>query len=156
MTRLIMMKCFLLIFSNGILSAQQSERSIALILKVNGKEKLISRVEVYKSSIFDGKVKNVHSLGSVHSSSALKVEVTDDKGNELCEAFLENPLDLRLESFEPDGSIQRSEMVKDEGFVNLRFPLLQDKGLLTFRCYQFFTTREEVLVSTFQFNPDEK
>ncbi len=156
MNRLLLIKCCLLIIGTGILRAQNSERSVALILKVDGKEKLISGVKVYKSSIFDGKVKNIHSLGSVHSSSALKVEVTDEKGNELCVAFLENPLDLRLESFDPDGSIHRSELEKDEGFVNLRFPLVQNSGLLTFRCSQLFTTKEEFLVSTFQFNPDEK
>jgi len=131
-------------------------RSVALILEVKGADKLIQSVAIFKTNFFKGRAKNIYSLGSVHSETALRVDVLNSDDEKLFEAYLDNPLDLQLESFDLDGTIHRSNEVKNEGHVNLRFPLPVGEGMLTLLCYQQEVGKEGKLVSRIELNYDEK
>lgn len=145
-------------FGNGLKAQQANDfgRSVALILEVKGADKAIQSVGIYKTNVFEGKAKNIYSLGSVHSETAFRVDVINADNEKIYEAYLDNPLDLQLESFDPDGTIQRSNEVKAEGHVNLRFPLPEGSGTLTLLCYQQEAGAEGKLVSTIQMSYDEK
>ena len=76
----ILMLC--VIFSCISINVQAQEtgnhgRSMALILTVSGVDKVMDKVEIFKQDVFDGKAKNIYTLGSVHSNSALHVQVLD-------------------------------------------------------------------------------
>ncbi len=123
-------------------------RSVALILTVSGVDKVMDKVEIFKQDVFDGRAKNIYTLGSVHSKSALHVLVLNQSNEIIFEGFLDNPLDLQLESFNPDGTIERSSLIKAEGHVNLRFPLPQGNEGLVIKCFQYFSSESEALIST--------
>ncbi|TAH40271.1 MAG: hypothetical protein EYC69_10675 [Bacteroidetes bacterium] len=147
----ILMLC--MIFSCISINVEAQERanpgrSVALILTVSGVDKVMDRVEIFKQDVFDGKAKNIYTMGSLHSKSALHVQVLNQSNEIIFEGYLDNPLDLQLESFNPDGSIERSSMVKEEGHVNLRFPLPEGNPDLVIKCYQYFSSESETLVST--------
>ena len=151
----IVMVCSVLCLLGNRVVAQESRdysRSVALILTVTGEDKVIRNVEIFQTDVFEGKAKNLYTTGSVHSSSTLHVQVLNSSNEILWDAYLDNPLDLQLESFNPDGSIERSKLVKEEGHVNLRFPLPEGSGMLTLKCYQYFSAESESLVSTLQLN----
>ncbi len=131
-------------------------RSIALVLRVTGTNKIIQEVELYKTTVFDGKAKNTYGRGSVRTESALHVQVLSDAAEVLIDAYFDNPLNLLLESFQPDGSIERGVVEKEESFVNLRLPLPAGSGTLTVASYQINRENTEQLVSTFQTSYDEK
>ena len=131
-------------------------QSVALILTVSGKGKLMDKVEIFKQDVFEGRAKNIYTPGSVHSKSVLHVQVLNQSNEILFDGYLDNPLDLQLESFNPDGSIERSSLVKEEGHVNLRFPLPEGNEDLVLKCYQYFSNDSESLVSTINLTNYEK
>ncbi|MBP6335457.1 MAG: hypothetical protein KA444_08295 [Bacteroidia bacterium] len=131
-------------------------QSVALILTVSGKGKLMDNVEIFKQNVFEGRAKNIYTQGSVHSKSALRVEVLNHSNEKIFDGYLDNPLDLQLESFNPDGSIERSSVVKEEGHVNLRFPLPEGNEDLVLKCYQYFSNDSESLISTINLTNYEK
>jgi hypothetical protein len=131
-------------------------KSMALVLRIEGTNKVMNDIQVYKQNVFSGKVKNIYSQGSVHSTSALHVIVMTPGEEVLLDAILDNPLDLILESFDPDGTIEQTHMVKEEGFVNIRFPLPASSTALIINCYQMWDSTTEQLVKTIETTYDAK
>lgn len=147
----------LIIGWNQVYSQPESSqtKSVALILKMSGEDKVVQAVDIYQTDIFEGKAKNLYGRSSVRSLNPIHIIVESEK-KVLIEAYFDNPLDLKLESFQPDGTIERGEVVNEHGFVNLRLPLPSSAGTLTFTAYQLNTDGTERLISTFQKTYNDK
>ncbi len=148
-----------LCFAGNKIRAQEAQdygKSMALILRVAGVNKLMEEITVYKSNVFSGRAKNINTRGSVHSTTVLHVQIYTSDKVLLLDAFVDNPLDLILESFNPDGSIERTDLEKEEGFVNLKFPLPAAATTIMIHCYQYNNDNTERFISTLEMSYDAK
>lgn len=154
---LVLMIYFLLPWQS--VTAQDSKdygKSMAVIFRIEGLNKIIQDVSIYKKNIFEGKAKNIYSQGSVHSTSAVHVKIFSDNRELLLDAYVDNPLDLILESFNDDGSIEQTFLEKEEGFVNIRFPLPAHSTSLSIHSYQIDSNGSEQFINTLEIPYDAK
>ena len=127
---------------------QKDNHSIAIILRIAGEGENISEVSLHNYTLFNGRVKS--SDKNYSGDNSLHIKVKDDKDSTLYDNYLENPLLVKFESFNPDGTIERSEALKQENYINLRFKINQDSKFLKVYCYRFRNNEEEKPISEFK------
>lgn len=124
-------------------------RSAAIILTVKGQAARIQNVELYSLKVYTGSAKFLYGPESVFTNNPVFIQVYDSEGMEIFNGYVDNPLQERLESFNPDGSIERTEIIRDKGALNFKFRLSDSIGYYTVKVYQILS-EEKVLADTLQ------
>jgi hypothetical protein len=153
LTKLFLLLVFLLPAEFGF--CQNTEKiitnhSIALILKITSDKNNISAIETYKYSFFNGRIKDDYLQNSVSQVNCLNIRVESKNGDLIFDGYIDNPLLQKLESFSPDGKIERVDYEKKEDYINLRFHIPESTREINVTCFQLDAGKEKKMISNFK------
>ncbi|MDB5227389.1 MAG: hypothetical protein JWN78_1582 [Bacteroidota bacterium] len=130
-------------------SAQNSPKSIAVILKITGDENHVRSTEVEKYNIYSGTAKKITSANP-DAASTIRIKAFNEKNEIIFDGYFDNPLKQKLESFEENGKVSNTIKKETSGYINIRVALSNGVKDIKLNCYMISGQDKEKLVSTNQ------
>lgn len=134
--------------SEKTIQEKHVERSLAVLLEINGNGHTINNLNVYLVKQFDGLVNVTNDEKSVLTGDIIRIKAIDAKGKIVFDGWFDNPLVENKESFELDGSARNTLVTSTTGSINVRFPFSGNPDDITFSCSQIINNKGEKLIKT--------
>jgi len=124
--------------------------TVSIILKFNGKNGIPGQMELFSQNTFKEKT-NFLQRGQAIWTEPYRLKFFNDAGELLYSEEIPNPLKDVVEKYNPEGTLERKEKVKETGYVNFRFEINEKVKKINAVCSRI-NGEEEIAVTSLNIN----
>jgi hypothetical protein len=102
---------------------EQVPRSMAVVLKFTGKNGIPEQMQLFSKHVFQGQVRNLQTNPGSNYSDLYRLKILNEKEELIYADVIGNPLVQNMESYNPEGTMERNDVQAETGYANVRFEI---------------------------------